>query len=43
MSHWPYIVAAYGITAAFILSLTAWSLRAMRRAEAEAEQPGREQ
>jgi hypothetical protein len=38
MTHWPYIIAAYGLT--FVATgLLAWaSFAAMRRSEAEAEQ-----
>ena len=37
MSHWPFILAAYALTAAAIVGVTLWSWLAMRRAEAEAE------
>ncbi len=37
MNHWPFIIAAYGLTIAGTLGVTLWSLLAMRRAEAEAE------
>jgi hypothetical protein len=37
MNHWPFIIAAYGLTIAATLGVTIWSLVAMRRAEAEAE------
>lgn len=36
MNHWPFILAAYGLTAAGTIGLVALSLAAMRRAEAEA-------
>ena len=42
MNHWPFILAAYGLTAAGTLGLVFWSWAAMRRAEAEAERIGRE-
>lgn len=42
MNHWPFILAAYGLTAAGTLALLVWSWAAMRRAEAEAERIGRE-
>ena len=37
MNHGPFILAAYGLTAAAVLVLLWGSLIAMRRAEAEAE------
>ena len=36
MNHWPFIVAAYALTAIGTVGLAWSSLRAMRRAEAEA-------
>jgi hypothetical protein len=36
VNHWPFILAAYGLTAVGTLSLVAASFVAMRRAEAEA-------
>ncbi len=33
MSHWPFIIAAYALTAAGSVALAAWSYLAMRRAE----------
>jgi Flp pilus assembly protein CpaB len=36
MNAWPFIVAAYALTLAGTLGVTAWSFAAMRRAEAEA-------
>ena len=42
MNHWPFILAAYGLTAAGTLGLVLASWAAMRRAEAEAERIGRE-
>ncbi len=37
MNHWPFIIAAYAVTAlgAFCLSIVSW--RAMRTAEARAD------
>jgi hypothetical protein len=37
VNHWPFIIAAYGLTIAGTLGVTLWSLISMRRAEAEAE------
>ena len=37
MSHWPFIIAAYGLTLLGTLGVTFWSWSAMRRAEADAE------
>jgi hypothetical protein len=37
MSHWPFILAAYGATIAATLATFVSSYAAMRRAEAEAE------
>ena len=42
MNHWPFILAAYCVTAAATLALIGWSWLAMRRAEVEAERIGRE-
>lgn len=36
MNPWPFIIAAYALTAAGTLAVTAWSFVAMRRAEADA-------
>lgn len=33
MNHWPFIAAAYGMTAAVTIAVTAWAWLAMRRAE----------
>jgi Na+/H+-translocating membrane pyrophosphatase len=41
MSHWFFILAAYGVTIAGTLGVTLWSRSAMRRAEADAEALGR--
>jgi hypothetical protein len=35
MNHWPFIIAAYGLTIAGALGVSLWSLAAMRRAEAD--------
>lgn len=42
MTHWPFILAAYAVSAAgtLLLVLTSWT--GMRRAEAEAEATRRE-
>jgi hypothetical protein len=37
MNHWPFILAAYALTAMATLALVLVSFRSMRRAEAEAE------
>jgi len=37
MNHWPYIIAAYGVTALGTLGLSLASWRAMRKAEARAD------
>ena len=36
MNHWPFIIAAYGLTILGMLGLALWSWAAMRRAEADA-------
>jgi hypothetical protein len=36
MNPWPFIIAAYALTAAGTIGLTLWSWAAMRRTEAEA-------
>lgn len=38
MNHWPFIAAAYGIVIAAALALALGSWRAMRAAEARAEE-----
>lgn len=38
MNHWPFIIAAYGLTALGTLAVSLASWRAMRGAEARAEQ-----
>ncbi len=38
MNHLPFIIAAYGLTLAGTCGIVWQSLRAMRRAEARAEQ-----
>ena len=42
MSHWPFIVGAYGLTLLGTIGVSLWSWAAMRRAEAEAEAVRRE-
>jgi hypothetical protein len=37
MSHWPFILGAYGLTLAGTIGVALWSLTEMRRTEAEAE------
>lgn len=37
MSHWPFIIAAYGLTALGMIALSWTSWRAMRGAERRAE------
>lgn len=37
MNHWPFIIAAYGLTGIGTLGLTWWSFAAMRRAERAAD------
>lgn len=41
MNHWPFILAAYGVTAGATVALVLASWAAMRRAEAAADRPGR--
>lgn len=38
MNHWPFIIAAYGLTGIGTLVLTVWSFVSMRRAEAAVKQ-----
>ncbi len=42
MSHWPFIIGAYGATLLGTVALLVQSWTAMRRAEAEAERIGRD-
>ncbi|HEX8192935.1 MAG TPA: heme exporter protein CcmD [Allosphingosinicella sp.] len=42
MSHWPFIIASYALTIVGTLGLLGWSWSAMRRAERDAEQIGRD-
>lgn len=42
MNHWPYIIAAYGLTALGTIALSWASWRAMRGAEARADALRRE-
>ena len=37
MNPWPFVVAAYAVTAGSTAALLLWSLSAMRRAEAAAD------
>lgn len=37
MNHWPFIIAAYGLTLGGTGLLFAWSFTTMRRAEKNAE------
>jgi hypothetical protein len=37
VNHWPFIIAAYGMTLVGTGALTLWSLTTMRRAEARAQ------
>ncbi len=37
MNHWPFIIAAYGVTILGTVGITAVSYRAMKRAEARAD------
>jgi hypothetical protein len=42
VNHWPFIIAAYGLTLAGTIGVTLWSWLAMRRAEADADALRRE-
>jgi heme exporter protein D len=37
LDHWPFVLAAYGLTVIGTLALVLWSWLAMRRAEARRE------
>lgn len=37
MSHWPFVIGAYGVTLVGIAALVSQSWLSMRRAEADAE------
>ena len=37
MNHWPFVIAAYGVTGGASLGLLLWAWRSMRSAEAEAD------
>jgi len=37
VNHWPFVLAAYGVTLAAIAVLVLWSWAGMRRAEADVE------
>lgn len=41
MNPWPFILAAYALTLAGTLGVTAWSFAAMRRAEKDADAIGK--
>ena len=34
MNHWPYIIAAYGLTGIGTVGVTLWAFASMRKAEA---------
>jgi heme exporter protein CcmD len=38
MNHWPFIIAAYAVTALGTLGILGWSYKAMRRAERAVDQ-----
>jgi hypothetical protein len=42
MNHWPFIIAAYSITALGTIGVSLWAYLAMRKAEAAAAEVGRE-
>ena len=42
MNAWPFIIAAYAITLVAVSALAGWSWAAMRRAEADAANLGRD-
>ena len=42
MNHWPFIIAAYSVTALGTIGVALWSYLAMRRAEAAAAEVGRD-
>jgi heme exporter protein CcmD len=37
LDAWPFVIAAYGVTVGATLALIAWSVIALRRAEARAD------
>ena len=37
MNHWPFIIAAYSLTAIGTLGVVGWAYAAMRRAESKGE------
>jgi hypothetical protein len=41
MNPWPFVIAAYAVTVGGTLAVAAWSLVAMRRAEADADALGK--
>jgi hypothetical protein len=42
MNHWPFIIAAYGVTILGTVGVSLWSYIAMRKAEVAAAEIGRE-
>jgi hypothetical protein len=42
MNQWPFIIAAYAVTALGTIAVALWSYVAMRKAEAAAAEIGRE-
>jgi hypothetical protein len=42
LNHWPFIIAAYALTIVGTIGVALWSLAAMRRAEAQADELRRE-
>jgi hypothetical protein len=42
MNHWPFIIAAYSITALGTIGVSLWAFLAMRKAETAAADVGRE-
>jgi hypothetical protein len=42
MNHWPFIIAAYAVTALGTIAVSLWSYLAMRKAEVAAAEIGRE-
>jgi len=37
MNHWPFVIAAYGLSVALTAALLLWAFASMRRAEAAAD------
>jgi hypothetical protein len=42
MHHWPFIIAAYAVTAIGTVCVSLWAYLAMRKAEAASAEVGRE-